>query len=47
MAVDTSGGHPEMDYQEHLRTYTGFLRATTILVVLVVLILLFLLTMVY
>lgn len=46
MAVDTSGGHPEMDYQEHLRTYSGFLRATVILVVLVVLILLFLLALV-
>ena len=46
MAVETSGGHPEMDYQEHLRTYSGFLRATVILVVLVALSLLFLLTLV-
>jgi Bacterial aa3 type cytochrome c oxidase subunit IV len=46
MAVETSGGHPEMDYREHLRTYSGFLRATVIMVVLVALILLFLLTLV-
>jgi hypothetical protein len=46
MAVETSGGHPDMDYQEHMRTYSGFLRATVIMVVLVALILLFLLTLV-
>ena len=46
MAVDTSGGHPAMDYSEHLRTYSGFLKATVALVVLVVAILLFLLTLV-
>ena len=28
MAVDPPGGHPAMDYPEHLRTYSGFLRAT-------------------
>jgi len=44
MAIDTSGGHSAMDYPEHLRTYSGFLRATVILVVFVVLVLLFLLT---
>ena len=27
MAVDPSGGHPAMDYPEHLRTYSGFLKA--------------------
>jgi hypothetical protein len=26
MSVNTSGGHPEMDYKEHVRTYAGFLR---------------------
>ena len=46
MAVDPSGGHPAMDYPEHLRTYSGFLRATVALVVLVAVILLFLLTLV-
>jgi hypothetical protein len=35
-----------MDYPEHLRTYSGFLKATVILVVLVVAILVFLLTLV-
>ena len=33
-----------MDYPEHLRTYSGFLKATVILVVLCIAILLFLLT---
>jgi Bacterial aa3 type cytochrome c oxidase subunit IV len=44
MAIDTSGGHSAMDYPEHLRTYSGFLRATVILVVFVVVVLLFLLS---
>ncbi|HXE86736.1 MAG TPA: aa3-type cytochrome c oxidase subunit IV [Hyphomicrobiaceae bacterium] len=44
MAIDTSGGHSAMDYPEHLRTYSGFLRATMILVVFVVVVLLFLLS---
>jgi len=44
MAVDPSGGHPAMDYPEHQRTYSGFLRATIVLIVLVAVILLFLLT---
>ena len=26
MAVDPTGGHPAMDYPEHLRTYSGFLQ---------------------
>lgn len=39
MSVDTKDGHPAMDYNEHLRTYNGFLRATTISIVLVVLLL--------
>jgi hypothetical protein len=46
MAVDTSGGHPEMDYPEHVRTYSRFLRGTVVLIVLVALVLLFLLTLV-
>jgi hypothetical protein len=43
MALDTSGGHPAMDYAEHTRTYGGFLRGTVYLIVLVILILLFML----
>lgn len=39
MSVDTSKGHPAMDYDEHQRTYQGFLYATKILIVLVVLLL--------
>ena len=46
MGIDTSGGHSAMDYPEHLRTYSGFLRATITLIVLVVVILAFLLTLV-
>jgi hypothetical protein len=41
--IDTSGGHPEMDYAEHARTYRGFIRGTVVLVVAVVLILLWML----
>jgi hypothetical protein len=46
MAVDTSGGNPAMDYPEHLRTYSGFIKATITLIVLVAAVLLFLLTLV-
>ena len=46
MAVDPSGGHSAMDYPEHLRTYSGFLKATVALIVLVTCILFFLLTLV-
>jgi hypothetical protein len=46
MAIDPSGGHAAMDYPEHIRTYSGFLRATTILIALVVAVLLFLLWLV-
>lgn len=34
MAVDTSNGHPAMDYHEHVRTYTGFLRVTVVSIIL-------------
>jgi hypothetical protein len=44
MAIDPAGGHPAMDYPEHIRTYSGFVRATVIMIVFVVLVLLFLLT---
>jgi len=43
MTIDTSNGHPAMDYPEHIRTYKGFLRATVILSTLVVLLLIFML----
>ncbi len=46
MSIDTTGGHPSMDYPEHLRTYKGFIRATIGLIVLVVLVLAYLLTLV-
>ena len=28
MSIDTSNGHPAMDYPEHERTYNGFIKAT-------------------
>jgi hypothetical protein len=46
MAIDPTGGSPAMDYPEHIRTYSGFLRATTIMIVMVVAILLVLLSLV-
>lgn len=39
MSINTSGGHPAMDYAEHQRTYSGFVRGTIVLLVLVVAIL--------
>ena len=46
MAIDPAGGHPAMDYPEHLRTYSGFVRGTIVMIVMLVLILLFLLSLV-
>jgi hypothetical protein len=46
MAIDPAGGHPAMDYPEHLRTYSGFVRGTVIMIVLIILTLLFLLSLV-
>jgi hypothetical protein len=46
MAIDPAGGHPAMDYPEHQRTYSGFIRGTTVMIVFVVLVLLFLLSLV-
>ncbi len=38
MADNTSGGHPSMDYAEHVRTYRNFLSwAKTAIIFLVVL----------
>ncbi|HMN37177.1 MAG TPA: aa3-type cytochrome c oxidase subunit IV [Hyphomicrobium sp.] len=30
MGVDTTGGHPAMEYAEHRRTYESFIRFTKI-----------------
>jgi hypothetical protein len=43
MAIDPAGGHPAMDYAEHMRTYSGFIRATIVMIVFVAVILLFML----
>ena len=40
MSLDTSGGHPAMDYAEHNRTYAGFIRGAVVLCVVVAIILL-------
>jgi hypothetical protein len=42
MSIDTSGGHPAMDYREHLRTYKGFVQGTVVLSLFVIAVLLFL-----
>lgn len=39
MSVDSSDGHPAMDYREHERTYVGFIVGTKWLTILVALIL--------
>jgi hypothetical protein len=36
MALDTSKGHPSMDYAEHTSTYNGFLKLTQTIVVFLV-----------
>jgi hypothetical protein len=46
MAVETSGGHPAMDYAEHVRTYQRFIRWTIGMIIFIVLILVFLATLV-
>jgi hypothetical protein len=46
MAIDPTAEHPAMDYDEHRRTYKGFVRATMIVIALVAVVLLFLLTLV-
>lgn len=32
MSTETSGGNPAMDYNEHYRTYSGFLKGAKYLV---------------
>ncbi|MEM9354911.1 MAG: aa3-type cytochrome c oxidase subunit IV [Pseudomonadota bacterium] len=39
MSIDTSKGHPAMDYKEHVRTYNGFMLLTKISIVLLTLLL--------
>lgn len=39
MSVDLTGGHPDMDYDEHRRTYKAFLMGAQLLIGLVVVIL--------
>jgi Bacterial aa3 type cytochrome c oxidase subunit IV len=36
MSVDTSRGHEAMDYNEHNRTYAGFIKLTQIAAVVIV-----------
>jgi Bacterial aa3 type cytochrome c oxidase subunit IV len=36
MSIDTSKGHPAMDYSEHTSTYSGFIKLTKITIVLLV-----------
>jgi len=33
MSVDTSDGHPAMDYEQHVRTFNGFWLFTKIAVI--------------
>jgi Bacterial aa3 type cytochrome c oxidase subunit IV len=40
MSIDTRGGHPAMDYSEHTRTYSGFVKGSIILTVAVAVLLL-------
>jgi len=37
--IDSSSGHPDMDYAQHKATYAGFIRGSQIMVVLILLIL--------
>ncbi|MFV0367958.1 MAG: aa3-type cytochrome c oxidase subunit IV [Hyphomicrobiaceae bacterium] len=39
MSIDTSAGHKDMDYREHIRTYDGFILMTKVLIATVVAIL--------
>ncbi|HEX2842916.1 aa3-type cytochrome c oxidase subunit IV [Hyphomicrobium sp.] len=39
MGVNTSGGHPAMDYAEHTRTYANFLAWSKVLIVFLVVLL--------
>ena len=39
MSTNMTGGHPDMDYAEHTRTYDGFLTGTKFLAGFVILLL--------
>ncbi|MEM1307654.1 MAG: aa3-type cytochrome c oxidase subunit IV [Pseudomonadota bacterium] len=39
MSVDTSDGHPAMDYTEHKRTFAGFMAGAKIAIVSVIVVL--------
>ncbi len=39
MGLELKGGHPDMDYNEHGKTYAGFIRASVITSVVIALIL--------
>ncbi len=39
MSVDTSKGHPAMDYAEHEKTYAGFIKVSKYSTVLILVIL--------
>lgn len=39
MSIDTTSGHKDMDYPEHVRTYNAFLQLTKITIVLLVILL--------
>jgi hypothetical protein len=39
MAIDTSGGNPNMDYAQHMNTYRGVLRGTIALIIFLVILL--------
>jgi Bacterial aa3 type cytochrome c oxidase subunit IV len=43
MSNDQAGGHPDMDYAEHNRTYNGFILGTKILAGIVTLLLIWML----
>jgi hypothetical protein len=40
MAIDPAGGHPAMDYPQHLQTYSAFVRGTVLTIVAIVVVLL-------
>lgn len=39
MGLDLKGGHPDMDYDAHGKTYAGFIRASIVCTVVIALIL--------
>jgi hypothetical protein len=39
VSVDTSNGHPDMDYAEHQKTYASFLRLTKVGIIFLVVLL--------